>query len=438
MRVLLCHNFYRQPGGEDQVFADEGDLLESQGHEVIRFTRQNDDIESMRKWKAAGATLWNRETYAAACDLIRRRRPDVMHCHNTFPLLSPSIYAAAGAYGVPVVQTLHNYRLLCPAALFLRDGRVCEDCMGKLLAWPAVVHACYRENRAATAVVAGMLAFHRLRGTWLHRVDQFIALSEFSRRKFIEGGLPAEGIVVKSNFMRNDPLPGRGAGGYAIFVGRLAPEKGISSLLDAWQKHGAALPLKIVGDGPLLEQVRAAAAADSRIECLGRRPNAEILDLIGDAVCLVLPSVCYESCPKTLIEAFAKGTPVIAAAAGAMAEMVADGRTGFHFRPGDSQDLANKVAALLAEPAGLPAMRNAARCEFEAKYRPAENALRLTAIYRRSIERSANKRGQSPFAGTARRVLRTNGDCPLLFARAMADSRSLDRKRAARRGEVLP
>ncbi|MGO9115133.1 MAG: glycosyltransferase family 4 protein [Thermoguttaceae bacterium] len=385
MRILLCHNFYREPGGEDQVFADEGWLLESHGHDVIRYTRHNDDLESMGRWEAARRTLWNRQTREEVYRLIRQEQPDLLHCHNTFPLISPSIYAAAKVAGVPVVQTLHNYRLLCPSALFLRDGRPCEDCLGKLLAWPGIVHRCYRRNRLATAVVAAMLAAHRLRGTWVRRVQQFIALSEFSRGKFIEGGLPARRVTVKANFMRHDPCCGSGRGGYAVFVGRLAAEKGVGTLLAAWQQLAGYVPLKIMGDGPLAADAAAAARQDPRIEYLGRRGGDEVLAILGEAACLVFPSTCYENCPKTILEAFAKGTPVIASAAGAMTEMVADGRNGFHFRPGDSQDLAAKVGALLADPGRSSAMRRAARDDYEVKYRSEVNAQRLLAIYRQAL-----------------------------------------------------
>ena len=385
MRILLCHNFYQEPGGEDQVFADEGRLLESHGHEVIRYTRHNDDITRMGRWEAARRTLWNRQTQEDIRGLIWQSRPDLLHCHNTFPLLSPSIYAAANEARVPVVQTLHNYRLLCPSALFLRDGRACEDCLGKLLAWPGIVHGCYRRNRSATAVVAAMLAVHRWRGTWLRGVQQFIALSEFSRQKFIAGGLPADRIATKPNFVHPDPGPGNGGGGYAVFVGRIAQEKGLDTLLAAWRQLAAPVRLKIVGDGPLAPDAVAASRQDPRIEYLGRRSGDEVLAILGEAACLLFPSACYENCPKTILEAFAKGTPVIASAIGAATEMVADGRNGFHFRPGDSQDLANKVSALLADPIRLAVMRCAARDQYEAQYRSEVNAGRLMTIYRQAV-----------------------------------------------------
>jgi exopolysaccharide biosynthesis WecB/TagA/CpsF family protein len=383
--ILLCHNFYQEPGGEDQVFADEGWLLESHGHEVIRYTRHNDDLAEMGRWNAAQATLWNKRTREELRRLIRRQRPDVMHCHNTFPLLSPAAYAAANAEGVPVVQTLHNYRLLCPSALFLRNGAPCEDCLGKLLAWPGILHRCYRGSRSATAVVAAMLAMHRVRGTWVYGVQQFVALSEFSRSKFIAGGLPAARLAVKPNFMRHDPGCGSGRGAYAMFIGRLAPEKGVETLLAAWRQLRKPLRLKIAGDGPLAGQVQAAADADSRIEYLERRPGDEVLALLGDAECLLLPSICYENCPKTLIEAYAKGTPVVASRLGALQEMVDHGRTGLLFEAGNAEDLARSLDDLDAGGDAWRQMRQAARKAYEQNYSTAQNYTALIDIYRRVI-----------------------------------------------------
>jgi glycosyltransferase involved in cell wall biosynthesis len=380
MKVLLCHNFYQQPGGEDQVFADEAWMLESRGHEVVRYTLHNDAIGEMGRWGLLRNTLWNRRSRRELRALIRRERPALMHCHNIFPLISPSAYSAAAAENVPVVQSLHNYRLLCPAAVFLRAGRACEECLGKFVAWPAVAHACYRGSRGASAALAGMLGLHRTLGTWTRRVARYIAMSEFSRRKFVEGGLPADRIVVKPNFMRSDPGPGDGRGGYAVYVGRLGVEKGVTTLLAAWERLRDDIPLKIVGDGPLADRVVAAAARDPRIAYLGRRAPEEVLSVLGQAACLVLPSLCYENCPKTLVEACAKGTPVVASRLGAMEEMVRDGRTGLLFQPGDAANLADRVRELCA---ALPAaeMRRAARREYEQNYSAGRNYAMLMGLY---------------------------------------------------------
>jgi glycosyltransferase involved in cell wall biosynthesis len=386
MRILVCHNYYQQAGGEDQVFADEARLLESRGHQVIRLTRDNAVIGRRQgACRTAWQTIWSRDTYCEARALIRRERPHVVHCTNTFPLISPSIYYAARAEGVPVVQSLHNYRLLCANSLLLRDGHVCESCLGKMTLWRGVLHGCYRQSRAGSAVVAAMVAAHRLAGTWTRAVCRYVAMSRFSRSKFIAGGLPADRIAVKPNFVPSDPGPGTGGGGYAVFVGRISAEKGIEVLLDAWQRLGRRTALAVVGDGPLAGRVRAAARSNPAIRWLGRQPADRVLSILGEASCLVLPSLCYENCPKTLLEAFAKGTPAIVSRRGAMAEMVDEGRTGLAFRPGDSRSLAEAVAELLNHPARAACMRVAARREYESKYTAEANYRALLAIYRDAI-----------------------------------------------------
>jgi hypothetical protein len=224
LKVLFCHNFYQQSGGEDLCFAAEASLLEAHGHQVLRFTRHNDAIARMSRFEVAGLAIWNRDTFHELRKLIRRERPTVMHCTNIFPLISPAAYYAARAEGVPIVQSLRNYRLFCLNACFLRNDRVCEDCLGKGIPWPGVLHGCYRSSRTASAVVAAMLSLHRVMRTWTRMVDRYFTLTEFSRQKFIQGGLPAKLIAVKPNFIDPDPGPGRGQGGYAVFIGRLSPE----------------------------------------------------------------------------------------------------------------------------------------------------------------------------------------------------------------------
>jgi glycosyltransferase involved in cell wall biosynthesis len=244
MKILAIHNSYQQPGGEDQVFLAETSLLERYGHQVVRYSKHNDRAAGMNRLALAGTALWNNSTYRDLRVLIRRERPDVAHFHNTFPLVSPAGYYAAKAEGVPVVQTLHNYRLLCPNALFFRDGGVCEDCMGKAITWPGVVHKCYRGSRAASGLVTAMLATHRALRTWTDMVDVYIALTEFARRKFIEGGLPEERMTVKPNFVDPDPGPGTSDDGHALFVGRLSPEKGVDTLLAAGNALEDGFPLR--------------------------------------------------------------------------------------------------------------------------------------------------------------------------------------------------
>jgi glycosyltransferase involved in cell wall biosynthesis len=385
MKVLVCHNYYQQPGGEDQSFDDEARLLESRGHDVVRFTMHNDAIRDMSLWQAARRTFWNSQAAAELTDIIRRERPAIAHFTNTFPLISPAAYYAARREGVKTIQSLRNYRLLCPNACFLRDGKVCEACLGKRVPWPAVRFGCYRNDRKATAVLSGMLAFHRAMGTWSRLVDLYYALTEFSRQKFVQGGLPEHKVAVKPNFMFRDPGPGDGQGAYALFVGRLAPEKGIDTLLAAWRNPGITTPLKIVGDGPLAESVRQAAGMDSRIEWLGHHPPDRVLALMGSAACVVLPSLWYEGLPKTIVESFAKGTPVVASNLGSMAELIEDGTTGLLFPPGDAAALSACVQNLAADPQGRRRMRQAARDEFARKFTAEANYELLLGLYNRVL-----------------------------------------------------
>ena len=357
MKILLCHNFYQQVGGEDLVFNEETQLLESHGQTVLRFTLHNNSIPSMNRLGLAWRTMWNGAVYAELRRLIRQQRPDLVHCTNTFPLISPAAYYAARDEGIAVVQALHNYRLLCPGTYFLREHRVCEDCLGKTVPWPAVVHACYRDSRAASFVVAAMLSGHRLLGTWKRAVTLYYTPSEFTRQKCIEGGLPADRIAVKPNFVSVHPGVGTGSGGYCVFVGRLSPEKGLDSVLKAWPRLGGRLPLKIIGDGPVRDMAVAAAAAHPEIEWLGHRPIQEVLEIVGEAACLVMPSIWYETFGRTVVEAFAKGTPVIGSRMGAMAELIEDGQTGLLFRPGDADDLEAKMRQFLADPPAAAKMR---------------------------------------------------------------------------------
>jgi glycosyltransferase involved in cell wall biosynthesis len=387
MKVLLVHNYYQQPGGEDQVFATEAALLEAHGHSVVRYTVHNDQVAEMNPLSLVQTTLWNKTVYRELRALICRERPQGAHFHNTFPLISPAAYYAAKAEGVPVVQTLHNYRLLCPSqgGFFLRQGKVCEDCLGQFLPWPGIVHSCYRNSKAGTAVHVMMLSWHRAVQTWTKMVDVYIALTEFAQQKFIQGGLPAEKMVVKPNFVYPDPSSGEGQGGYALFVGRLSPEKGTDTLLAAWERLDGKVPLKIVGDGPLSLQVDKAVQRLPEVEWLGRLPKTQVLTLMKDAHVLIFPSLWYEGFPMVIAEAFAVGLPVVASELGSMSSLIAPGRTGLHFRPGNPEDLAAQVEWTLKHPAELAQMRREARAEFEAKYTAAQNYQMLMEIYERVV-----------------------------------------------------
>jgi glycosyltransferase involved in cell wall biosynthesis len=381
LKIIIAHNYYQQSGGEDAVVEQEKALLESKGHHVRLLAVSNDAISNIRsRAKAALGAIYSRGSRAQVEKEIRLFHPEIVHIHNCFPLLSPSVYYACRAAGVPVVQTLHNFRLICPNALLFRDGKPCELCISKTVPWPAIVHACYRESRAGSAAIASMLAVHRLIGTWNSAVHAYITLTNFSRDKLIAGGLPADRLLVKPNFLYPDSGPGRSAQDFALIVGRLAPGKGIATLLSAWAQLKPNRKLKIVGDGPLQPAIRL-AARNLRIELLGRQTNQAVLNLMESASFLVFPSECYEGFPRVIVESFAKGLPVVASRLGSMSEIIDHGRTGLLFQPGDPQALADAVEWMFTHPVQLAQMSQAARCEFEAKYTADRNYERLMEIY---------------------------------------------------------
>ena len=383
MRVLQAHNLYRQPGGEDAVLANEQALLAGHGHEMRLFSVSNEDAAG--PWataRAAWLAPYSPGSREAMAREIAEFAPDVVHVHNFYPLLTPSIYDACRAAGVPVVQTLHNYRTVCANALLMREGRPCEDCIGGS-PWQAVLHGCYRESRPASVALARMIATHRRRGIWRTKVDRFIALTEFSKSRFTNAGFPAERIAVKPNFVEDRyATPGEDARQGALFVGRLSVEKGISTLMRAWE--GLDVPLRVAGDGPLYDTVRSAATAE--IYVLGRTAPETVAGEMARAAFLVQPSECYENFPMTIAEAYCRGLPVIASRLGAMAEIVEDGNTGLHFTPGDAADLAAKIRWARAHPDAMRRMGANARRVYEKKYTPEINYRQLLAIYENVVE----------------------------------------------------
>lgn len=399
MITALIHNYYQQAGGEDNSFAREAALLESHGHTVVRYSCHNDDLHGQSGVRMAVNSIWNRTRYRELRSLFRERRVEVAHFHNTFPILSPASYYAAQAEGVAVVQTLHNYRLMCLNAFFFREGRVCEDCLGRTIPWPGVMRSCYRGNRGASAVAATTLTVHRLLATYQNKIDVYIALNEFGRRKYIEAGLPADRIMLKPSFLDPDPGPGSGHGGYALFVGRLEPSKGINVLLDAMRRLGEAGPrLKIVGKGPMEAEVEAAVRDLPRVEWTKRVDD--ILGLMGEALVTVVPSIWYEGAPGVINESFAKGTPALTSRIGGLTAMNEEGRTGRFFEPGDAADLAEKLRWFAEHPAEVDAMRRDARAEFQSKYLPDQNYQALMEVYAAAL-RSVGARRSRMAAGPA-------------------------------------
>jgi glycosyltransferase involved in cell wall biosynthesis len=377
--VLIVHNMYRQRGGEDAVVESESAMLRERGHDVELFTRHNDDIEDGLSPRLAAGTIWSQASANALREVARRFRPDVMHVHNTTPLISPSVFWAADELGLPSVMTLHNFRLLCPQAMFLREGKVCEDCLGRL-PWRGVVRRCYRGSLVQSAVLGATIVVHRKLETWDRKVTRYIALNEFCRQKFIDGGLPADRIVVKPNHVDLPCPPAQARDGF-LFAGRLSEEKGVAVLADAVRQLPQAL-LSVAGTGP--EEARFDGMANVRR--LGWLANGSMRSQMVGASALVMPSLWYENFPRTLVEAFASALPVIASRIGALGELVQDGLTGLLFNPGDAQDLRDKMHWAMEHPDAMLRMGQNARRHYESLYTADENARQLTAIYADAIE----------------------------------------------------
>jgi glycosyltransferase involved in cell wall biosynthesis len=378
MRVLIVHNAYQQKGGEDAVVASEMALLESHGVEVAMYSRHNNEIEGMSRLALVRQTLWSSRTEADIAKWVADFRPDVIHAHNTFPLISPSLYVAADKACVPVVQTLHNFRLFCPQAMLLRDGKVCEDCLGKS-PWRGVVRGCYRGSRAQTAVIGSMQVVHRALGTYRKNVTRYIALNEFCRDKFVEGGLPPERVVVKPNFV-DIPAGAEKLRQGGLFVGRLSAEKGINVLMRAMDQVPSC-ELNVIGSGP----EESLLGSRANVHGLGFLPREQISGHMQQAAYLLMPSIWYENFPLTLVEAFASGLPVIASSMGAMAVLIKDGKTGLLFEPGSAEDLAKKIKWAEANPEAMREMGKHARHEYESKYTSERNFDQLMAIYAEAI-----------------------------------------------------
>jgi len=388
LRVLLVHNYYQLPGGEDRVFEAEEAILQSNGHDVGRLTVSNDIVADLSRIKLAKTTVWSRAGHDAVEAAARDHRADVVHFHNTLPLISPAGYYGARSAGAAVVQTLHNFRLICPGALLYRDGAPCEECVGKTFAAPGVRHGCYRGSRGATMAVASMTTAHRVAGTWQRAVDRYIAITDFARDKFVAGGLPEDRISVKANPLSLDPGKGDGTGDYALFVGRLDSGKGVSTVLKAWQECAALPPLVIVGDGPEAPLVREAVdrMGGDRIRWKGWLQSPDVLALMRRARAFVFASHLYEGgTPMTIVEAFASGLPIAATDRGAAQGLVRDGVEGIRFTPKDPQALAAAVREILRDPVAYQAMRDAARLAFEQTYAPEPNYAVLARIYSEAL-----------------------------------------------------
>lgn len=387
LRILVCHNRYQLRGGEDAVCESEVALLREHGHDVQLFERSNAELEEGSKLAAAAEAIWSRDSGRAFREVLAEFQPHVIHVHNTFAKISPAIYWEAARARIAVVQTLHNFRLLCPQAMFLREGKVCEDCLGKV-PWRGAVRACYRGSVAQSAVLASMVMVHRAFGTWQNKVTRYIALNEFCRNKFIEGGLPAERIVIKPNFVDFDAPPEGKREGF-LFVGRLSIEKGIETLVDAVRELDG-LEMRVAGTGPELHLLDGIPG----IRALGALDGDAVRSQMSSSVALVLPSIWYENFPRTLVEAMACGLPIIASRIGALADLVDDGVSGLLFEAGNANDLAAKLAWARNNPASLRAMGVRARAIYEERFTARENYMQLMSIYEDAMEQARKDCGQ--------------------------------------------
>jgi glycosyltransferase involved in cell wall biosynthesis len=385
MKVLLVHNSYRQQGGEDQVVRAEADLLRSRGHEVLLYQANNADIQN--PLVVLGQVVWNHQSFRDLRALIRREQPSLVHVHNTFPIISPAVLYTAAEERVPVVHTLHNYRLLCPAATFYRNGEVCEECVQNRSLLPAVRHGCYRQSRVTTSAAVITLIAHRVARSWQRHVAAYIALTEFARQKFVDNGFDPIKMHVKPNFPGLDPGAGSGSDGYALFVGRLTEEKGIITLLSAWKQLGDQFQLEIIGDGPLSPEIKRAQLSMRNVRWHGWLPKDAVLTRMKRAAMLIMPSQWYEGFPVTLVEAFATGLPAVVSRIGSLASLVQAGKTGLHFEPGSASELARSIRFLVSNPVLLRQMRRASREEYEEKYTADANYAMLCAVYASALAR---------------------------------------------------
>ncbi len=385
MRVLLVHNRYQHRSGEDVVFSSEGQLLRDHGHSVREFTRDNMEIKRMNPLDVGLQTIWSRPSVKALETVLSSFRPDIVHMHNIFPLISPAVLYTCRARAIPVVATLHNYRLVCPKATLYRDGSPCYKCLGLVPAWHSIRFACYRDSRVYSALLAASIGIHWALRAWHDYVQFYIALSKKERELLIRGGLPKEKTVVKPNPVYPDPGVGDGQGEYFLYIGRLSEEKGIDILISTAQKLRSTTFLVV---GASTERDRGLDLNRhmtlDNVQHLGRLSHDQVFEVLKGARCLIFPSLWDEPFGLGIVEAFACGVPVIASDRGAMLETVEDGRTGLLFSSGNVDDLVHKINFARDHPDEIRAMGLNARKEFERRYTGERNIDLLLEIYRRA------------------------------------------------------
>jgi len=387
------------PSGENQVFEAEGKMLRQRGHEVGTFVRHSDSIRErgvLGSIQGAMSTPWSIFAARAIQQRLKAFRPEVVHVHNTFPLLSPSIFHAIGHRAARVL-TLHNYRLFCPAAIPMRAAKICTDCLDQKSVLPAIRHGCYRGSRLATLPMAANVALHRLLNTWEKQVDAFIALTEFQRDVMVQAGLPGDLVHVKPNFYPGTPamVPWCDRRESVVFAGRLGAEKGVIALVKAWVKWGALAPeLRIAGDGELRNELErlAASAPDVPIVFLGQVSAEQAQEEVSRARLVLLPSEWFEGFPMVVREAFAFGTPAAVSNIGPLPSIVQDGISGVIFEPGNPESLLNVVRNAWQNEGVLQRLGRGARYSFETLYNEDANYRILMDIYDQAIDVSNGRK----------------------------------------------
>ena len=388
MKILIVHNHYVHPGGEDEVVKAEKSMLEKFGHKVLLYEATNFQIKERRLLGklsfAFKEVYWSRKSYNAIVRIIKKEKPDIAHFHNTFLSVTPSAYDACYDSGIPIVQTLHNYRFLCPIGVFYRKGQLCEDCL-RVGIMSAVVNKYWKNSYVYSLILVRILKQFEKKKIFSEKIDKYIALSPFSRQKFVDNRFNPEEIFIKPNFIELDSGPAQMNGKYGLFIGALRDYKGIKTLLKAWKNSKIDFPLKILGAGPLQEELKIYVKGE-KVEFLGTKPLTETLSLIKASLFLVVPSECYETFSRVAMEAFACGVPVIATNHGALKDLVENRRTGLFFERADSNDLAEKIDLLVKNPSLAKELGENARKVYQERYAESENYDQLIEIYSRTIE----------------------------------------------------
>lgn len=385
MKVLMVHNFYQARSGECISYPTEVDLLRRFGHEVITYETRSDDLHDVSKIKLATSTIWNSKSYTEIKNLIREQNPDVVHFQNIFPTISPSAYFAAKSLNKPVVQSIRNYRLACINGNLFRDGKVCELCVGKKVPWGGIKYGCYHRGKLASGVVATMLTVHNFINTWNSKVDGFIALTNFAKRKLTQHGIQKEKIFVRPNYIVSDPLVREQEGSYALYVGSLDERKGVLELVNLWLENDFKIPLKVVGTGPLHEKLKEVVGNSSSVEIVGFKDNREIMSIMKGAQLLAFTSLLFEGFPRVLLEAMACGVPIISSDIGSMSEIITEGYNGLLYQPTDLNELKLKILTLTKDGALRTELGSNGRKEFEEKYSAEAAYANLIKIYQNVI-----------------------------------------------------